>query len=252
MILRDRLRARADSRSAEQGFVLATALVLIVVLTIIGVGLYYRSVISQQVSTVSRDSAKAAYYAESAINMVTWLLYRDPDNVDPYSSWDHDFDLDGDGKNDRENLQDSPDTPGAQLGYFDNRPLANRGLVYPGSVNVSLASLVLPVDLTLGADTYSAGFLGFPVDSYGNLGAPVLDTEPTEGAVLWLTAAENNESQPDFDHDKYVLPGEDEYRLVAYAIGIVGGKRLRMFRAIVGEVAPGGPVGIGSVTNARD
>jgi len=251
----------------DEGFVLITTLVLIVVLTILGIGLYYRSVVNQQVSALSLQTTKAEYYAESAINYVTWALYRDPDARDPYSAWDHDLDLDshtsGTIAEDRAALQASPESPDVQLLYFDNRPVNLRDVVfdpytYPtkGYKDFTLATIGLPAEpyggyLLFEADT-STGMLQDPYAFRLPSTQPLTNTEPQNGAVLWLTAADAISNNAIFDGADIEARNLDEYDLIAYAIGYVNGKRLRLFRARIGRVAPSAPIGLGSVTNARD
>ncbi|MES0371427.1 MAG: pilus assembly PilX N-terminal domain-containing protein [Mariprofundaceae bacterium] len=223
----------------EQGFVLITSLVILLILTIMSVGLYFRSTTNQQVSTSGQNTTRAYYFAETALNYVSWSLH---------SAQNNDADLDGDGNGDRSNLQADTTDPTTQVSYFDNRAITARRIAYNPANTVNPPVVYDPStnatpDFDNIAGNLPAGYLVLAIADNGAITLTVTSTVPANhyGAVVWLTAAD----QTTFADS---VAG-NSYDVVAYSIGYVNGKPLRMLRAIIGNAGMGPPVGLGSVTN---
>lgn len=230
----------------EEGFTLITSLAVLLMLTILGIGLYYRSAVSHQVGLVSKKTTQSIYYAETALRYLVWALYLNPDNP----STTNDEDLDGYNPpsvpenaasvGDRSELVADYAHPDVQVLYFDNRPLSQRDLVFrkANPPQPILKNLKLP-------DHY----LWFSIDPQtGNVAVPVLDGTIGTGAAAWMTAAEDDPSNANYGDD-IEIASERDYDLVVYALGYVNGQPMHLLRAIVGHVGQGPPIGLGSVTN---
>jgi len=74
-------------KTNEQGFVLVTAMILLSLLTLISVAMYYSSRSATQTSSGAQSSTEAYYYAETAVNYISWALANDAefDNFKAYS-----------------------------------------------------------------------------------------------------------------------------------------------------------------------
>jgi len=221
-------------RDKEHGFILITTLVILLVLTILGVGLYFRSTVNQQTSTVTRDTTQAYYFAETALNYVAWSLNTTQDN---------DAELDGNNPNppaqpagDRAELREDISNPGRIL-YMDNRPTPARAVVF--NAGGALPTPVLPA--------LPPSYLHLEIAQNGIV-TPSMNSLPTNGAVLWLTPVEDGAGAFTIGSDIEVT-GERDYDVAAYAVGYVNGRPMRMLRAMVGNAGFGPPIGLGSVTN---
>jgi len=64
-------------KTSEQGFILATSLVMLVLLTMLSIATYYGTIISQQTSASAQESTQSFYYAETGLNYVAWALKND-------------------------------------------------------------------------------------------------------------------------------------------------------------------------------
>ena len=94
----------ADNRD-ERGFVLVTSLVVLMILTVMLIGLYYRGKANQDTGLAEAHATQAFYLAEAGLNYVTWALYMDPNNTGS----DNDKSLDGDSVADNIELESVPD-----------------------------------------------------------------------------------------------------------------------------------------------
>jgi len=295
----------------EEGFVLATSLVLLLLLTMLAVGVMYSGNVSQQTSATARDTTEAFYYAETGIHYITWALKNDaefdsfpgPPEVVKRSS--------GDGGvfqeatlpsaadpvavaaaaavaitvGDRYELFANLSYPGptaisdtsdqgtcnktvnpdyqCQVMYFDNRLLASRtnaicwgGGLCPGTsnpptfdgINQNLPRYIkLEIDASGNVTPTIPALLASPGQPYH--GTVVGTDVPNNGVIVWITAGDATE-------DAEILPSSacsgitngqscyqgataasptavNSYNIVAYAIGYVNGKALRMIRAVV-------------------
>ena len=69
---------RMQSReTAESGFVLITALIMLSLLTVMTLGMFYSSKSATKVSGAAQASTEAYYYAETAINYISWAFHND-------------------------------------------------------------------------------------------------------------------------------------------------------------------------------
>jgi len=223
----------------EQGFVLITALVVLLILTILSVGLYYRSVVNQQTSVSDRDATKAYYLAEAGLNYIAWALYTDPSN----SASNNTSNLDGDSPAVADNLEiqtDADQLSNNTLGYFD---IANTiGYDPSAPVTPTLSSLAIPAHVALDITTNGSA-VSVSAISWGTGIA-----EPSgDGAVVWVTSAVRDDANPINEVD--TTDTSDTYSLYAYSIGYVGGTRMKLLRAKVGTIGSGFPANLGSFTN---
>lgn len=230
------MRKTASERTRERGFVLITTMVVLLILTIMAVGLYFRSAVNQQTSVSDRDATRAYYLAETALNYIAWAIHSNPD----VSGVDNDADLDGSGTGDRTELVSTGPTA---VAYFDTSDPATRvGAGYvnfngPGYTKPVLASMTLPAHVTL------------DVDASNNITSSCCTGTPAKnGANVWLTAAVLDANNPDNEIDSDALARQ--YAIYAYAIGYVNGTPLRMLRAKIGKMAAN-ISDLGSMTNGN-
>ena len=64
-------------QESERGFVLATALVMLSLLTLLAVSMFFTGRSSTQVSSSVQHSTEGHYYAETAVNYVIWAMRND-------------------------------------------------------------------------------------------------------------------------------------------------------------------------------
>jgi len=230
------------TRKQEEGFVLVTSLVILLILTILSVGLYFRSVVNQQASVSTRDATKAYYYAETALNYVSWSLHSGQNNDANLDPANPDADA---GTGDRTELQVDTANPTAQVNYIDSRPIASRRIVYnpannPNPYDPSTAATPVFQDVSA---NLPPNYLVLTIAADGVITKTLSTTVPAthNGAVIWLTPSDQTTLADS--------TGGSTYDIAAYAIGYVNGKPLRILRAIIGDAGMGPPVGLGSVTN---
>jgi len=225
------------SQSNERGFILITSMVVLLILTVMAVGLYFRSVVNQKTSISDRDATKAYYLAEAGLNYITWALYADPSNAAANNS----SSLDGDGAADNAEIQTNPDqVTNHTLGYFD---VGNTIGFNPASpLTPVLASLALPAHVALDITSNGSAVSASPIAWGTGTAEPAGD-----GAVVWVTSAALDAADPMNEVDNSSTSGS--YALYAYAIGYVKGTRVKMLRAKVGTVGSGFPANLGSMTN---
>jgi len=232
------MMCKADSNHAskcatERGFVLIATMVVLLILTVMAVGLYFRSAVNQQTSVSDRDATKAYYLAETALNYVAWAIHSNPD----VSGVDNDVDLDGDGTGDRTELVSTGPTA---VGYFDTSTPAGRAINFSDANNPpspTLSTLTPPAHVTLN------------VDASNNITSSCCTGTPAKnGAIIWLTAAVLDENNPDNEIDSDATA--KQYAIYAYAIGFVNGTPLRMLRAKIGRMAAN-ISDLGSMTNGN-
>lgn len=167
-------------KTSEQGFILATSLVMLVLLTMLSIATYYGTVISQQTSASAQESTQSFYYAETGLNYVAWALRNDAEFdaysyvptspiYEPIARQDRygAVTLNAFAVGDRREWEASKGHPSSlqaitpffqsgqkaavygQLSYFDNRDLSARPVILLGS--------------SAGSDTYAFGTAASPV-----------------------------------------------------------------------------------------
>jgi len=229
-----------DRTSAETGFVLVTTLVILVILTLMMTGLFYRARANQETSVSDRDFTQGFYLAEAGLNYVTWALYSDPDH-----SWqNNDVSLDGDSTPDNREILNNPDqVANHTLGYFDINNTMNFNPASPHGV--ALSSLSLPPHVALDI-TVNANNTPSVVAEPWNNGA----SKPSgNGVVVWVVPAVLDPSG-DPMNEKDTASTRSSYDLFAYCIAYVHGHPIKMIRAKIGSMVFGFPSNIGATTNS--
>jgi len=232
-------------KEQERGFVLITTLVVLMILTIMAIGLYFRSAVNQQTSVSDRDATKAYYMAETALNYMAWALHSDPDNA----ATDNDANLDGDtapATGDRTELVD-PNMGPTAVGYFDTSAPAGRAINFSDANNpppLTLSTLAAPAHVTLNITTNdAANSVSITPAWSGGTGTPTKD-----GAIAWLTAAVLDEANPANEIDADA--SAKQYAIYAYAIGYVNKTPMRILRAKIGKMQAN-ISDLGSMTNGN-
>ncbi|MDX8391295.1 MAG: hypothetical protein R8K53_01840 [Mariprofundaceae bacterium] len=77
--------ADRQEQESERGFVLATALVMLTLLTLLAVAMYYNSKSAIQISSTAQHSTEGHYYAETAVNYMIWAFTNDAE----FDSYDY-------------------------------------------------------------------------------------------------------------------------------------------------------------------
>jgi len=235
----------------EKGFVLATSLVMLMLLTTLSIATYYGTVVSQQTSASAASSTQAYYYAETGLNYMAWALkndaeldgYNPPDRRDPYGALTLNSASSGD-RREWEANQGNPSkldsvyallTPpqasvSGQLRYFDNRDLYSRPVGLSGGQTLTRGVSGSPIF----SDIYAqlSGYIRLDIDAYGNIVSSLspytngasnhaLPTHichgqtvgdvPCNGAVVWLTAGDPYSDFQLFSVDLYAAPLRDKY-----------------------------------------
>jgi hypothetical protein len=244
-----RLRKKTPDRKQQddRGFVLATSLMLLALLSLVSLGMYFVGRSSIQSSASAQRSTEAYYYAETGINYITWALQNDaefdnftysgsyvaspfgepltPSNassVGDFSElagylWDP-----GPTGAAGASAVDTPSTvyTDGQLMYFDNSPMGGRAIcmevaaTFSNCIDVTLspadraeptmyhisASLPRYVKLEIASD----GSVTPSIPPLPHQNPPVVGEDiPTNGVVVWLTAASS--SNPDIDLEIFPL-----------------------------------------------
>jgi len=214
----------------EEGFVLATSLILLSLLTLLAVGVMYSGNVSLQTSASVRDSTEAFYYAETGVNYIAWALKNDaefdsyptgivkrstgtfnepslPTGVALTTVGDY-SELFGDLPDPGPTAISDTSTAGTtgQVMYFDNTPLANRPVCWGGSpgcqstsgspafenINQNLPRYIM---LEIGADGNITPTIPAILTTTGPpFHGTVVGTDiPSNGAIVWITAGDKNE-----------------------------------------------------------
>jgi len=245
-------------REHERGFVLVASMVVMGLLLVLSIGLWYRSVMNQQLSGSGQNATHAFYYAETAINYIALALDNDAEldgqlpandpggNANLYGDWTALSQLN--------TFLPGPTTLGGadgQLAYFDNRPTANRnGFVFDGANPSSLS----PVFSTLISSGQMPQHLVLNIDSSGNITLPTpsyTTAEPAagfNGALVWLTAVDSTNSDVQLDPAYAICTAVSyavacingtqvsTYDIAVYALSYVNGAPLILLRSIAGSV----------------
>ena len=202
---------------SERGFVLATALIMLSLLSLMAIAMFFTGRASIHVSSGAQHSTEGHYFAETAVNYMIWAMRNDAEfdsfdygagalftepaigspaataNAVPVGDWTELMD----------NLSDPGPTAisdstaagtSGQLMYYDNMPLNNRTLVwplpisggntvYPTLYNIS-ASLPRYIRLDIDVD----GSVTPAIPALPHAATPVIGTDvPENGAIAWLT-----------------------------------------------------------------
>lgn len=299
------------SSAKEEGFVLATSLVILLLLTMLSIGVMYSGSVSQQTSTIARDSTEAFYYAETGINYMGWALNNDAEFdsypgttvvkrasgtfAEPALPASPTASTVGDRYELFANMLDPGPTAisdssaagtSGQIMYFDNRSIFDgagaevRSVRWPLPTDGS-GNAILPVFANISVSL--PRYIKLEIDTNGNItptipalphaSPPVAGVDvPNNGAIVWVTAGNETE-------DAYIYTPTDinnvnasceadincpcrtgaspapavpyqagqtcyvpvsgtpsweySFNVVAYAIGYVDGKAVRMIRAVI-------------------
>jgi len=161
---------KPEKNASESGFVLVAALTMLSLLTLMVLGMFHSSKSATQTSGVAQTSTEAYYYAETAVNYISWAMANDAEldsfqystgayqhgafNEPPTVAAGLNTSVDGDY---REwgafmwhpgplTISDSGDGIVGQVKYFDNSPMDQRALcfedatVFPNCIDVSLST----------------------------------------------------------------------------------------------------------------
>jgi len=227
-----RMELEPRRHSSESGFVLATALLLLSLLTLMSLGMFYSSKSAIKTSATAQSSTEAYYYAETAINYISWGLANDAE-FDSYNytaaAYQHgafnepptaNANIDGDYREwgsylwhpgPLVNNSDSGDGATGQIKYFDNSPMDQRALcfedanIFPNCIDVTLSSRDakrIAADPSLfQISTRLPRYIKLEIAANGSVTPsipqmphrtpPVVGGDiPTNGAIVWITAAD--------------------------------------------------------------
>jgi len=194
-------------KTSEQGFILATSLVMLVLLTMLSIATYYGTIISQQTSASAQESTQSFYYAETGLNYVAWALKNDAEfdgysypgrslvpSYEPYSRQDRygtvtlnafvvgdrrEWEANKGNPSNQQSIElvfnglSAPyDSYTGQLGYFDNRDIYSRPVSLLGAVGTvsDIYSFGQPIS-PLFHDIYAqlSGYIRLDIDAYGQI-----------------------------------------------------------------------------------
>jgi len=185
-VMKKRQFKQSSKQEPERGFVLATALVMLSLLTLLAVAMYYNSKSATQISSTAQHSTEGHYYAETAVNYMIWAYNNDAefDNFDAIVAKSGGFNEpskpsppngpDASTVGDREELNADLSNPGpteisdtsdkgicnpaalesCQVMYFDNSPLEKRAIctVYIDPANTDPSPFPFSNCVNLAAD----------------------------------------------------------------------------------------------------
>jgi len=268
---------------SEQGFVLPTAIITLSLMALMSVGMYISGRTAIQVGNSAQQSTEGHYFAETAVNYMVWALRNDaefdsykydgtnklfgeplsPTNAASIGDW---YELMDNLSNPGPTAANSDSSGGGivgQLMYFDNRPLADRSLVWPlpvigGSIQYpTLYHISTTLSRYIRLDIDSTGSVTPVIPTLPHPATPVVGTDiPDNGAVVWMTTGNvamdfevdsgltacSGTSAPagavacDADTGNWLTPtgttaAGDLHGVVVYAIGYVGGRPSSIIRA---------------------
>lgn len=253
---------------SERGFVLPTTLILLSLLTLMAVAMLFTGRSALQVSGTAETSTQGRYFAETAVNYMIWAMRNDAEfdaanPANPANSANV-----GDWSELTTNFTDPGPTSisgvSGQVMYFDNTPIASRALAWPQSSTTPPTLYRISTNLPryIRLDIGSAGVVMPSMPALPHAVVPVTgDDIPNNGAIVWLTTGN---STMDFEVDSslgacsgtppsdalacdknppannpsgwlrstgVLSTSEDQYGIVVYAIGYVGGKPSSIIRA---------------------
>ena len=212
---------------SERGFVLATALIMLSLLSLMAIAMFFTGRASIHVSSGAQHSTEGHYFAETAVNYMIWAMRNDAEfdsfdygpgalftepaigspaataNAVPVGDWTELMD----------NLSDPGPTAisdstaagtSGQIMYYDNTPLNNRTLVWP--LPTSGGNTVYPTLYNI--HTSLPRYIQLDIDANGNVtpSIPALINPsedvspyhnaadiPNNGAIAWLTTGNSAE-----------------------------------------------------------
>ena len=209
----------------EKGFVLATSLVMLLLMTLLTVAVYVSVDSSQKSSMAAESATEAFYYAETAANYMAWALYNnaefdsytypDPVRTDLSGAANHRFGepetRPGGGLDDSVAAGDFAEWDAnrgnpsgedvftvsgvdhyGQLMYYDNSTLANRMVWLRNKDMYSEGSSGLPTMHKI--HTKLPRYIMLSIDEYGNITPsmpPYSATSPHHGNVMGVDYPEN-------------------------------------------------------------
>lgn len=235
----------------ERGFVLASSLILLSLLTLMSVAMFYTSRSAIQTSASAQNSTEAYYYAETAINYMSWALINDAE-FDSFKGYTGNYIAGAFAEppepSNAKNVGDYTELraylwhPGVsknsdgQLMYLDNSPMQNREVCFQDAatfancIDVTVPKPVQPVMEKISSRL--PRYIKLDIDANGNVApsipktphhtTPVVGEDiPKNGAIIWLSAADAN----NVDHDIEIFPLDpsDKYNGVAKPETCAGG-----------------------------
>lgn len=234
-------------RQDERGFVLVTTLVLLMIMTIMGIALFYKNQVNQDSSLTSAQSTQGYYLAEAGINYIAWVLYDNPSNpsiVNQISLVGNNPSTDPDATN----LLNHPDqVANNTLGYFDiNNTIGYNPQTQATNFPINMATVTTwaPPHVALDITTNVQNVPDISYEAWNNGNS----FPPGNGAIVWIAPAAVS-SDPLLEKDQAVT-NTGTYALFAYSIGYVDGKPKRLLRAEIATFFYGFPNDLGAVSNA--
>jgi hypothetical protein len=225
---------RKSNLGSERGFVLATSLILLTLLTLFSVAMYFVGRSAIQTSASAQNTTEAYHYAETALYYVAWALHNDAE----FDSYQYSG----------TSLFSEPPTPttastvgdytefisymwypgptaisdssvagtSGQVRYFDNSPMSSRfvclqsAATFSNCIDVTLApsARVEPVMFQISArlpryiklEIASTGVITPSIPALSHPSSPVVGTDiPNNGAVVWITAGDINDANKDIE-----------------------------------------------------
>lgn len=218
----------------ERGFVLVTSLVMLTLLTMFSTAMYFVGRSATQTSDSAQHSTEAYYYAETAVNYITWALHNDAE-FDSYEysgtalfnepAWPANNLTVGDYTELASYMWDPGPTAisdtlaagtSGQVMYFDNSPMGNRFICFQSAatfancIDTDLApsarfepvmyhiSKSLPRYIKL--EISSAGVITPRIPALPHQDPPAAGTDiPRNGAVVWITAGDVDNGDRDIE-----------------------------------------------------
>jgi len=228
-----------NKSSAESGFVLVTALIMLSLLTMLSLGMFLTSRSATQTSGTAQATTEAYYYAETAINYMTWAMANDAefDNFTYTGAYvaspfgEPNYPAAASTIGDRDELGSYMWDPGptaisasgngivGQLMYFDNTPMGSRAVCFEDAtifsncidVTVDPATRVAPTMFNISVslpryiklDIAANGVITPTIPQLPHQDPPVVGQDvPQNGAVVWITAG----SSTNVDRDIEIFP----------------------------------------------
>ncbi len=219
---------RITHDQSERGFVLATALVVLSLLSLMAIAMYFTGRASIHVSSGAQHNTEGHYFAETAVNYMIWATRNDAEfdsfdygagtpfgeptvsggNAVNIGDWSELMDnLSAPGPTEISDLTDAGRciAPACQVEYYDNTPLASRTLVWPlptsggNTVYPTLYNISVSLPRYIRLDIDSAGNVTPAIPALPHANPPVIGTDiPNNGAIVWLTTGN---SATDFELD---------------------------------------------------
>jgi len=146
-----------ENQETERGFVLATSLVMLSLMTLLAIAMYYNSKSAIQISGSAQHSTEGRYYAETGSNYMIWAINNDAE-FDSYNaivaksggfSEPTPYPAVASSVGDKIELESYYQDPGptaisdtlsagtsGQVKYFDNTPMAGRAICVEYTISV--------------------------------------------------------------------------------------------------------------------